>query len=270
MIMWSTSLFLVLTLAALAAILYGTPRQVRAIAGLGVPPRFEEMLRRGALVGQLQGAILAAAFAAVGTAFGRQVGLRAPFFEALVAGSEVWALLQAQLVPGLAVGLLAGLVFVGLYYGVFRGWVGLKASEPVERMRLNMGLGTRVLIGGIHEEVVFRWGVMGLAAWAGVKLLGGAVPWVFWTANLSAAALFALYHLPGLFSLARMLQIHIEAPMVYASLILNLFAGLVFGWLFWQVGLLASILAHALFHVIWHPIEKRVLAAGAKSGHSSN
>jgi hypothetical protein len=36
---------------------------------------------------------------------------------------------------------------------------------------------------------------------------------------------------------------------------LNLWASLIFGWLFWQYGLLAAMLAHMLFHLVWWPFD---------------
>jgi hypothetical protein len=39
---------------------------------------------------------------------------------------------------------------------------------------------------------------------------------------------------------------------------LNLWASLIFGWLFWQYGLLSAMLAHMLFHLVWYPFERRI------------
>jgi hypothetical protein len=38
---------------------------------------------------------------------------------------------------------------------------------------------------------------------------------------------------------------------------LNLWASLIFGWLFWQVGLEAAMMAHMLFHLVWWPFDLR-------------
>jgi hypothetical protein len=39
-------------------------------------------------------------------------------------------------------------------------------------------------------------------------------------------------------------------------------ASLIFGWLFWQVGLLAAMVAHVLFHLVWLPFDRRYYPCG--------
>jgi hypothetical protein len=38
-------------------------------------------------------------------------------------------------------------------------------------------------------------------------------------------------------------------------IILNLWATLICGWLFWQYGLLAAMIAHMLYHLVWLPFD---------------
>jgi hypothetical protein len=37
--------------------------------------------------------------------------------------------------------------------------------------------------------------------------------------------------------------------------VLNLWASLVCGWLFWQYGLWAAMVAHMAFHLVWMPFD---------------
>jgi len=39
-------------------------------------------------------------------------------------------------------------------------------------------------------------------------------------------------------------------------LVLNLLAGVIFGYLFWQHGLLAAIISPMLFQLVWFPVDK--------------
>jgi len=236
----------------LAALLYGMPRQARAIAKLlerettGLPAIsifFSTLL------------YLAVGLMAVwaGTTFAPGAGLEAPFFDGILAGNWQPAL-RAQFLPGLLAGILSGLGILALYYGYFRPKIHPKKALAAERLRLEMGLGTRVLMGGVLEEIVFRWGVMGGLA----GLLGFTTPAGIWAANLAAALAFAALHLPGfgLLSLATGLE---PDPFDYwSSIALNVLLGLVFGWLFWRYGLLAAMLAHATVHIVWAPVERRI------------
>ncbi|MBU7032965.1 MAG: CPBP family intramembrane metalloprotease [Theionarchaea archaeon] len=38
-------------------------------------------------------------------------------------------------------------------------------------------------------------------------------------------------------------------------IVFNLYASLIFGWLFWQYGLVAAMIGHMLFHVVWYPFD---------------
>ena len=57
--------------------------------------------------------------------------------------------------------------------------------------------------------------------------------------------------------------------MLFATMIaLNLWGSILFGWLFWQYGLLAAMVAHALFHLVWLPFDLRFSQSAGK-GHEA-
>jgi len=251
--MWSTPLFLLLVTASLIALWIGIPRQVRALAQLrGFPAG---RLQVNTTIGVIQNLIFAIVAIVLGILFGRQAGLHAPAFEALVSGSLPWRALWKQLLPATLVGSVAALLLIALNYGVFRPRVNRETVVLTERLRLEMGLTTRVLIGGVYEEIVYRWGLIGLFAWIGTILIGTTTPAVLRISNLVAAVLFSLAHLPG----AAALGFRPPRALVSMSLTINIIGGLVFGWLFWHYGLFAAMLAHALFHVIFTPFERYFL-----------
>lgn len=117
-----------------------------------------------------------------------------------------------------------------------------------------MGLLGRLAMGGVAEEVMFRWGVMSVVAWVAISV--GGLPPVsgMWTAIVAAGLLFGVGHLPGVAAAG----VRITRIIVAAAVVLNTVVALAFGWLFWQYGLLAAIVAHALVHACWHPLERRV------------
>ena len=67
-----------------------------------------------------------------------------------------------------------------------------------------------------------------------------------WAANLLAALLFAVGHLPGTSTLAPL-----TALLVTGALLLNGLVGLTCGYLYWRRGIEAAILAHTGFHLVW-------------------
>ena len=103
--------------------------------------------------------------------------------------------------------------------------------------------------GGIIEEVLLRWGILTALVLGAKKLrLGGAAG--FWIANVFAALLFGLGHLPA----ARALIGPLTPVVLTYVLVGNGLAGLVFGWVFRRRGLEAAMISHATADVWLHAI----------------
>lgn len=205
----------------------------------------------------VQSLVLVTIAAAIGTALADGVGLTAPVFQAASAGDSIWPGMRAQWTPALMFGLIGALVFLAAYYGYFRPRLDKETVRVTEDLRGALGLWGRIFYGAIVEEILVRWGLMTLFLWLLSLIAKPLTPLVYWIAILLAGLLFALGHIPG--SLAAGAK---KTPMFYAAtLFLNGWVSLIFGWLFWQHGLVAAMLAHALLHLLWHPLEKRARAA---------
>lgn len=102
-----------------------------------------------------------------------------------------------------------------------------------------------VMYGGVAEEVMMRWGVMSVVAWALVSLLGRRRQSLAMNvAIVAAAGLFAAAHLPALAAL-----VELTPTIVARTLALNGAAGVLYGWLFWHRHLEAAIAAHSATHL---------------------
>ncbi len=198
-----------------------------------------------------QSLLLVAIAAAVGTALAPRVGLAAPFFEALVSGQPLWEALQPQLVPALSLGVGGALLIVAAYYLFFRPRLDRPTVHSMEQLRMDLGPWARLLYGGIVEEVLFRWGVMSLLAWIGAALFGGPTPTLMWIVIVVSGVLFGIGHLPSY----RLAGCQVTPLFLGLMILLNLWATLICGWLFWQYGLLAAMIAHMLYHLVWLPFD---------------
>ncbi len=207
----------------------------------------------------IQPAFLLAAAVALGCALAHKLQLKSLIANAADAGT-VWRGVQSQLAPALALGMATGAVVLMLDQLVFKllmpEWFAKAAAlEPAPFTGLVVGL----LYGGITEELLLRWGVMTLIAWALWKLLrrryvlpGNAV---MFTAVVLAALLFGLGHLPAAAQIAPL-----DALSVTRVRLLNLLPGVVCGWLFWRWHLEAAMLAHMGTHLAFFAVRLTGLA----------
>jgi hypothetical protein len=98
------------------------------------------------------------------------------------------------IVPAVLVSFAATVAFLMLYYGVFRPRLEPAVVTLTENRRPEMGLAARLLMGGVVEEAVFRFGIMTLLAWVGAVMLGLPFNVAMSSAIIGAGALFGLGH----------------------------------------------------------------------------
>lgn len=240
-LLWRLAPLLVLAAA------FAIPAQLRAVAtarGLSVPEW------PAALLPTLAVATIAVLAAVAGTAAASRVGLSTPVLRP-GAGGDLLAVLTRTVGGGAGVGLVVAGVTLPFYYAVLRPLFDPEEFRLVENVRQGMGLPALIALGGVIEEVIFRWGVLAVIAWTGLQLTGDVGHGVRWSATLGAALLFGLVHLPG----AAGLGIRISRGLVLASLAMNGALGVAAGWLAWHLGLVAAITVHATVHVVWSAVE---------------
>ena len=204
--------------------------------GGAVPPRALFLVQPAVfvLLGVLIGCLLA-----------HRVGLDAPLVRAWAERRSGLDVLRRQLVPALAAAAATALVLLAYGAGVEQ-WTAREGAAVLGRLQgLQPPLATKLLYGGIAEELLSRWGLMTLVVWLAASAgLRGAAP--YWVGVAVAALLFARGHLPTLFLVA-------GAPpawLVAAVVVGNAGPGALFGWLFWRHGLEAAMLAHDGAHLI--------------------
>ncbi len=253
--MFNWQLFLCLVLVCVPGLVVAIPNLLRRLEATAADRLASDRLLppRPVIVAasMAQSLLFVSVAAAVGTLLAPRIGLSAPFFEALVSGQSLWAVLAPQIVPALVLGVGGALAIVAAYYLLFRPRLDEQTVHAMEALRKELGLWARLLYGGIVEEVLFRWGVLTLLAWIGAALFGGPMPAVMWAVIVLSGVLFGLGHLPSY----RLAGCQVTPLFLSLMIILNLWATLICGWLFWQYGLLAAMIAHMLYHLVWLPFD---------------
>ncbi len=201
----------------------------------------------------------------MGLYIARRIGLGLPILTGLVSKEDVSEKIKAMFLPTLLIGVLGGVIVIlldSLFFGPLLA----------EEMRL-LGLSQAVSVnppawqgllasieGGINEEVQLRLFFMtliaGLIALATRKMDRKLPAGIFWAANILAAVLFGLGHLPTM----KLMGFPMDLLVVSRAIVLNGLLGIGFGWLYWKHGLESAMLSHFSADIILHVIFPLILS----------
>ena len=229
---------------------------IAAVAGVGaalplILEVFQPLLKNGQplpfplpiiiAIGLAQNLILLSVAIGVGLFAARKVGLGAPLLQAWLYREQPRQSVRGSLAFGAVVGIAVGVVvLVPLLIAApyLPGLPLVSAARAALWKRIIVGL-----YGGIDEEILARLFLLSLFAWLGTKIfrkheaaLSGKA---FWIANIGAAILFGLGHLPS-----ASLVMQITPAVVALALILNGIPAVTFGYLYWRRGLESAMIAH--------------------------
>jgi len=249
---FKTRLFVILWVAGMAGVLSFLLVDLSALlanlpvtAGAKTPFPFPVIK----LLSIIQSTIILSIAVFVGIALAPKVGLSSPLAESAAGGGRLIPVLMPQVVPGLVGGLL-GSITILLFWLLWKPFLPPEFVRRAEELNKVLPFLTRLLYGGITEELLLRWGVMTLLVWVAWRLLqkeqGKPRAICFVSAIIISSLIFGLGHLP----IASALAVDFNVPIVSYIIIANSVFGLIAGYLYWKKGLEAAIIAHMLAHVV--------------------
>jgi len=246
---FNTRLFVILWLAGLAGVLSFLLIDLDALIKILPIPAETEIPPIPALklLSLIQQAVILAVAVLVGVALASKVGLSSPVAEAAASGGDAVSALKPQIIPGI-IGGLAGGVSLVLIAAVLKPFLSPEMLARIGEFGKVLPFPTRLLYGGILEELLLRWGLMTLLVWAAWRLFqkgrGQPKPNFFVGAIVISSLVFAIGHLP----IAFMLFPEPTLALTLFVIIGNSAFGLIAGYLYWKKGLESAIIAHALTH----------------------
>ncbi len=185
----------------------------------------------------------------VGISLAPKAGLSAPVAEALAEKRPWFEALRPLIVPGVVGGFVGGMAIVAITAAT-KPFLSAEAIELIGRFGRLMPLPTRLLYGGITEELLLRWGFMTLLVWLACRLIqrneNKPASWTYIAAILISSLVFGIGHLP----IAFMLFPDPTAALIIFVIAANSAFGLVAGLLYWKRGLESAIIAHTVTHII--------------------
>jgi membrane protease YdiL (CAAX protease family) len=245
-------LWIAAVLASIAILPYALELQSSTLASLDLPFPLPVLL----IIQTVQNAILFAIMIFIGMILAKRIGLGTPILDSGSQDESVSDKLRAILPISIILGVIASLLIIGLDVLVFQpallNALGDKADVLAQAANPAAWKGFLAsFYGGIAEEIQLRLLVMSLIAWLGSFISktseGKPTSAIFWTANILAAVLFGLGHLPAT---ANILPL---TPLVITrAIILNGVGGVIFGWLYWKRGLESAMIAHFSADIVLH------------------
>lgn len=219
-----------------------------------------ELVSRNMLLSTLQNMLLYGLLILTGLYVARRSLLGAPILAGLFQRDNVREKVFAMLLPALLIGVIGAIIILlldGLVFGppleAEMEMMGIRMSESVNPPAWQGLLAS--VYGGINEEVLLRLFALtligGLIAVVLRKLDQKLPVAIFWIANILAAVLFGLGHLPATANIG----LPLDFLVVTRAIVLNGLLGVGFGWLYWKYGLESAMLSHfsadIVLHVLW-------------------
>jgi len=192
-----------------------------------------------------------------GMFFASRVGLGTPILDSLTRGEPIASKMRAILPLSIILGVTGTLIVLGLEFCCFLPAMTKELGNTAAALHLQNAQPAAwkgflaSFYGGIAEEIQLRLLVMSFFAWLGhfisKSIEGKPTAAVVWIANVLAAVLFGLGHLPTMALLVPL------TPLVIArTVILNGLLGIVFGWLYWKRGLESAMISHFSADIVLH------------------
>jgi membrane protease YdiL (CAAX protease family) len=205
----------------------------------------------------IQNAILFAIAIFGGLFFAARVGLGTPILDPITRGESVTDRLRAILPLSIILGVVSTLVVLGLEIFYFQPAMLQELGDTATALNLQTSQPAAwkgflaSFYGGIAEEILLRLFVMSFLVWLGRFLSktsdGKPTNPIFWIANILAAVLFGIGHLPTM-----ALLVPLTALVITRTVLLNGLIGVVCGWLYWKRGLESAMISHFSADLVLH------------------
>ncbi|HET7143210.1 MAG TPA: CPBP family intramembrane glutamic endopeptidase [Anaerolineales bacterium] len=204
----------------------------------------------------IQSGLLFAVCIFFGMLFAKRVGLGTPILDSVTRGESAFDKVRAFLPISMGLGILASLIILGLDVYIFQPALiqelGEKANVLNQTAQPAAWKGFLAsFYGGIAEEILLRLFVMSFLAWLGSFINktkdGKPTNIIFWIANILAAILFGIGHLP-----AAALILPLTTLFIIRIVLLNSVGGIMFGWLYQKHGLESAMIAHFSADIVLH------------------
>lgn len=239
----------VLFCIGLPGVFIAMPRAIRFLLA-DSPPAVK---RRFSYIAVGQALIMLFVMCLAGEILSGGTGLQDRFLLSLIQGHATMASATALILPAFEGALVALILFAFLYYGLVVRILDAHSLDCMRNLGNALGVWGRAQYGGISEEIIARWGLMNVTAFFMLIFVPPSHA-VMWLANFASAIIFSVGLIPAYLAAGCVGS----RRLVYSVVLLSVVQSLVFGYVFWQYGILCAVISHTLFHLGWSIFDKRL------------
>ncbi|MCI0550183.1 MAG: CPBP family intramembrane metalloprotease [Anaerolineae bacterium] len=258
-------LWIAAILSSIAILPYALELQGSALESMDLPIPLPALIA----LQIVQSAILFGIIIFAGMFFASRVGLGTPILDSVTRSESASDKVRAILPISIGLGVIASLLIIGMDILIFQPALLKELGDSANTLNLQNAQPAAwkgflaSFYGGITEEILLRLFVMSFLAWLGRFISktqeGKPTSAVYWIANILAAVLFGLGHLP-----ATAMLIPLTPLVITRAILLNGIGGVIFGWLYWKRGLESAMVAHFSTDIVLHVL--LVLITGGLDG----
>ncbi|CAM4463476.1 MAG: hypothetical protein LEGION0403_FIIPPAGN_01388 [Legionella sp.] len=212
-----------------------------------LPENSEELKKRIGRFAIVQTLVLVFILCLAGAILSQNTGLRAAYLDDMLHGKAGIGILFPIFLPAVGYALLSLVVFLALYHRLAKRLIDEKSLQIMRNLRIALGLDGCVLYGGVVEEIIGRWGLMNLAVFFAIIFMQHTTNLIIWISIIVSALIFSAGQIPAYLAAG----CSSSRKFMYSYTLLSASQSVIFGYVFWQYGLVCSIISHMLFHLGW-------------------
>ncbi len=246
------TLWVASVLGTIAVLPYALELQAGALEQLELPIPLPALIA----LQVVQSGLIFGVLTFLGMFLAKRIGLGTPILDSATRGESASDKVRAILPISIGLGVLAALLIIGLDLYIFQPMLIQELGEKADILGQTAQPAAwkgflASFYGGIAEEILLRLFAMSLLAWLGSFISrtkdGKPTNAIFWIANILAAVLFGIGHLP-----AASLILPLTTLVIVRIVLLNALGGIVFGWLYQKRGLESAMIAHFSADIVLH------------------
>ena len=243
-ILWAS-----VVMGLIAVIPFSLALQAEQLQNIDLPMSLEKLI----IIQVLINSIFFGLMTWIGLFLGKKYGLGLPFVENLLNREKSEANFKSIVLLSVIIGIILALLIAGLDLWIFNlESHGIEIPESASPAPWKGFLAS--FYGGITEEVLLRLFLLTLFIWIAMWICrnktGEPTLSIFWTANILAAVIFGLAHLPATAALG----IPLDGFVIARAIVLNGLGGVALGYLYFTRGLESAMIAHFSADIIMHVV----------------